>query len=201
MVRTARQNEIIEGSLALMAAHGMEGLTYRNLSERFGISVPAFYRHFPSKNDILLAIMEYMEEISLDLFMSAEAEGTDPLDRLRLVLTGYARLFSDNSGLAEVLFPDRIGESKHELVDSVLHFMGENERRLTALLADGQDVGLVRADISASRWALLLMASLRLAVTRWRLRRRETDLVKEIVALWADLELVLRPLRPEATGV
>jgi len=191
--RTTRQDEIIHEALALVAEHGIEGLTYRNLSERFGISVPAFYRHFASKADILLGIIEYLQEVSVGVFESAEASGVDALDRLRLVLTGYAQRFAEDGGLAAVLFADEIGGTDRALQERVLLHMEENRERLTALLAEGAAAGLVRSDVPAKRWAFVVMGSLRLEVARWRLGGRSTDLVEAVALLWADLEVILGP--------
>jgi len=194
-VRTPRQDEIIHESLALIAEHGVEGLTYRHLSERFGISVPAFYRHFASKADILAGILDYLQEVSRGVFESAEPSGSDALDRLRLVLTGYAQRFAEDGGLAAVLFADEIGGTDRALQERVLLHMDENRDRLTALLSDAAAAGLVRPDVPAKRLAFVTMASLRLEVARWRLGGRTTDLVAAVAALWADLEVILRPPR------
>lgn len=196
-VRTKRQKEIIEESLALIAERGLEGLTYRNLSERFGITVPAFYRHFASKADILQGMIEYLQEVSLEVFQSAQAQGSDPLDAVRLVVTGYAQRFAENGGLAAVLFPDEIGGGDTLLQCQILDHMQENQRRLTELLTDGVAAGLVRGDLPAERLAFVLMGSLRLEVTKWRLGGRTTDLRDAAAALWADLEIILRPTGPQ----
>lgn len=196
-MRTQRQTQIIEESLALIAEHGMEGLTYRNLSERFGISMPAFYRHFPSKADVLLGIMEYLDEVSLGVFLTAQEMGVNALDRLRLVLMGYAQQFSKNTALTAVLFPDLIGEGRRELQDCVLRHMDENRVRLTDLLTDGMAAGLVRTDVSPERWAFVVMGSLRLEVTQWRLNGKKTDLVGRVAFLWNDLAKILKPPEPQ----
>jgi len=191
VTRTARQTQIIEEALGLIAEQGMQGLTYRNLSERFGISIPAFYRHFPSKADVLLGIIDYLNELHEGIFLSAQDEGNDPLDKLRLVLTGYAERFANNSALAAALFPDIIGGTRSELHDSVLEHMGKNRMRLTVLIEEGVAAGLVRADVPPERLAQVLMATLRLEVTHWRLSDHSADLVKRVAALWSDLEKIL----------
>lgn len=191
VARTARQTQIIEEALALIAEQGMQGLTYRNLSERFGISIPAFYRHFPCKADVLSGIIDYLNELHEAIYQEAQEKGTSPLERLRLVLMGYADRFSKNSALAAALFPDIIGEARTELHDRVLEHMGKNRKRLTALITDGVAEGSVRGDVSAERLALVVMATLRLEVTHWRLNEHKTDLVKRVAALWDDLEKIL----------
>jgi TetR/AcrR family transcriptional regulator len=190
--RSARQTEIIEESLVIIAEYGMEGLTYRNLSDRLGISIPAFYRHFPSKADILLGIIDYFREHSAAIFQSAESSGVDAVDRLGLFLIGHARLFSEKSGLVAVLFPEEIGAGTQQVRERVLLAITENRERLTALMADGAAVGLLRSDIPPERLAFFLMGSLRLSVTLWRLNEREDDLVQEVTAAWRDLERLIK---------
>jgi AcrR family transcriptional regulator len=190
--RTARQTEIIEESLVIIAEYGMEGLTYRNLSQRLGISIPAFYRHFACKTDILLGIIDYFRECSLGIFQSAESRGVDVVDRLGLFLIGHARLFSQKSGLVTVLFPEEIGVRTRGVRESVLAAITENCERLTALMADGAAAGLLRSDISPKRLAFFLIGSLRLSVTLWRLDEREPDLVQEVGAMWRGLERLIR---------
>jgi TetR/AcrR family transcriptional regulator len=192
--RTARQDEIIQEALSLIAEQGLHGLTYRNLSERFGVSVPAFYRHFASKADILEATVDYLQEVTGDVFDQAEARGTDALDRLRLILLGYAQRFAANKGLAAMVFPDEVGAGgDHGLQKRVLLHMEENQRRLKALIAEGVAAGLVRPEIPAERWAFVVMGSFRLLVTKWRLDDHATDLVAGATGLWRDLEVIIRP--------
>lgn len=199
-MRTARQDEIIRESLALIADRGMAGLTYRNLSERFGITVPAFYRHFASKADIVRGVIEYLQEVSDEVFRDAQARGADPLDTLRLVLLGYARRFAADGGLAAVLFPDEIGGNDGELQQSILRHIEENQERLLELVDQGVAAGLMRSDLPPRRVAFFAMASLRLEVTRWRLGGRTSDLVGRVETLWRDLEVILRPPEPAAAG-
>ena len=196
--RSARQTEIIEESLALIANCGMDGLTYRNLSERLGISIPAFYRHFPSKTDILLGIIDYFRELSSEAFNEAQASGADAVDTVRVFLIGLARLFCENSGLVAVLFPEEIGGTRREVRGSVLRAMADNRERLTALMADGTAAGLLRSDVSSERLAFFVMGSFRLSVTLWRLNEKETDLVEEVGAMWRDLERLIA--KPESCG-
>ncbi|MBL6964026.1 MAG: helix-turn-helix transcriptional regulator, partial [Candidatus Marinimicrobia bacterium] len=51
---TERQDQIIQESIQLIAEKGIQGLTIKNISKAIGITEPAIYRHFDSKNDIIL---------------------------------------------------------------------------------------------------------------------------------------------------
>jgi len=191
MGQTLRQKEIIQEALLLIAENGMEELTYRNLSDRMGITIPAFYRHYPSKADILLGIIDHFEEVGSLSFLEAGVQGTDPMDKLRRTVLGHARLFAEQSGLVAVLFPEEIGGRRREVHQAVLRVMKGNRQKIAALFREAAEAGLIRADVSPERLAFFLMASLRLSVTLWRLGEKQTDLVAEVAELWEQLRRLL----------
>jgi AcrR family transcriptional regulator len=51
---TDRQIEIMEAATNRISKYGIQNLTIKTLAEDIGLSEPALYRHFKSKNEILL---------------------------------------------------------------------------------------------------------------------------------------------------
>lgn len=56
---TDRQIEIMEAATLRIDRHGIQYLTIKNLAADFGLSEAALYRHFKSKNDIMLELLSY----------------------------------------------------------------------------------------------------------------------------------------------
>ncbi len=53
-----RQEQIIEESVRIIDEKGIQGFTIKNLSKAIGISEPAIYRHFESKFQIFVEILD-----------------------------------------------------------------------------------------------------------------------------------------------
>ena len=64
---TERQQQIIEESIKIIDDKGIQGLTIKNLSKAIGISEPGIYRHFESKTEILLSILNNFKEMAIML--------------------------------------------------------------------------------------------------------------------------------------
>ncbi|NLB35542.1 MAG: helix-turn-helix transcriptional regulator [Elusimicrobia bacterium] len=81
MIYTERQKQIIETSMKLIASGGIQTLTMKRISEGIDITEAAIYRHFKSKLDILLGILEYSRK-------SYEASGEEfsCLDEISLII-------------------------------------------------------------------------------------------------------------------
>jgi AcrR family transcriptional regulator len=57
-------SRILEAALQAFSEHGYHGTTTRDLARRSGLSVPGVYHYYPSKQDILFALMnEIIDEL------------------------------------------------------------------------------------------------------------------------------------------
>ena len=56
-----RQLEIIEAAGKILTASGVSGLTIKNLAKEMKFSESAIYRHFTSKEEIIIALLEFLK--------------------------------------------------------------------------------------------------------------------------------------------
>ena len=59
---TPRQLEIIEAAGKILTASGVSGLTIKNLAKEMQFSESAIYRHFKSKEEIIIAMLNYLAD-------------------------------------------------------------------------------------------------------------------------------------------
>lgn len=86
-----RVQRLIDAAIELMTAAGGAEVTVQNVADRAGLSLRAFYRHFPSKNDLLLAVFEESIRANAEHLERELARSDDPLDRIRIFSTEYYR--------------------------------------------------------------------------------------------------------------
>ncbi|MCK5280372.1 MAG: helix-turn-helix transcriptional regulator, partial [Cyclobacteriaceae bacterium] len=55
---TERQLDIIEAAGRILTSSGVSGLTIKNLAKEMKFSESAIYRHFTSKEEIIIALLE-----------------------------------------------------------------------------------------------------------------------------------------------
>lgn len=71
------QEAVVEAALGLFAEHGYDGTSMADIAARAGIAVGAVYRHYRTKRQLLLVLVDRMigELAEIELVMPA---GTDP---------------------------------------------------------------------------------------------------------------------------
>lgn len=58
----ARREEVLETALTLVSEQGIAGASLRKLAAQLGMSQPSLYHYFPSKGELVTAIVEYCAE-------------------------------------------------------------------------------------------------------------------------------------------
>lgn len=186
-----RCEQIIGAAIALLSEGGTAALTTKNLAQAVGVSEPALYRHFASKLDILVAILDQFEAHMGDLFEEALSKETGVLDQIQAVYTHVFRSFAAQPALASVVFAEEIFRHDKRLAERVAHIMDAVEGRILGLMRSRKGRSECRHDVPARDLARVIMGSLRFLVTRWRLGGHTFDLEKEGMAFWRSLRLMI----------
>lgn len=188
---TLRQKEIIEISIELIAEKSIQGLTIKNLSQKLGLTEGAIYRHFNSKFDILLTI--------LDLFQS-EAESTvqklckderSAMEQIEEIFIERFKYFSKKPAITSVIFSESIFQNDSRLSEEVKNLLHMHEDALTCIIEKGQKSGEFRGDIQCKDLVPIIIGSIRYTVTKWRLDHFESDLVLEGQALLSNIKMLI----------
>ncbi|RSM43166.1 TetR/AcrR family transcriptional regulator [Amycolatopsis balhimycina DSM 5908] len=97
------RRKILEACIDAFGQTGFYGATTKDIAQRAGISHTGLRHHFPTKEDLLAALLELRDERSKEILMSAQVldPRVGPLDALRGML---ARLVDDElkPGLMEL---------------------------------------------------------------------------------------------------
>jgi AcrR family transcriptional regulator len=124
--------EISEHGLAQVAKGGPAALSLTGIAKAMGMSGPALYRYFASRDDLLIALIEESYEDLADTLteVADRTESSTPEERLRATLNGtrqwalsqphrYRLVFGSTYGSGQ-LDPDRIIPPAQRSMDIVL---------------------------------------------------------------------------------
>jgi len=183
--RDARRSQIVQSTLVLLADTPAERITTRQVARALGISQPALFRHFRSREEILEAVSAHardeLERLAADVLGRKGA----PLASLEALIRGLADYVVRNPGMPRLLFHDAgSGESapfRRPLEDLV----SLQRSRAEELVRRAQRSAEVRCDVDPERAAQLLIASLEGLLLQWQRSGRRTPLAREADAMLA----------------
>lgn len=95
MDTSSRADEILRCARALIVNGGYNGFSYADISEVVGIRKASIHHHFPSKSDLVRALVaQYRAEAQAGT-VELEHSITDPLEQLRAYLGYWERCIAD----------------------------------------------------------------------------------------------------------
>lgn len=190
-MQTARQKEITEVALELISEKGIQGLTIKNLANRIGITEPAIYRHYDSKTDILIAVLDLFKQKTEKLFGEELSDKGNAIDKIERLFTKHFTTFSATPSLVSVIFSEEIFRNEPLLIAKIAEVIDKNDKILTTIILQGQETGEIRNDIEAKYLSTTIMGTLRLYVKKWQLSNFSYNLPKEGVKLIESMKLLI----------
>ena len=176
------RRRVLDAARRVFAEHGLE-VGIDAVAREAGVGVGTIYRRFPTKQDLLEAVIEYGVCRLADSVEETARTVGDPWQAFEAAVGAFAEGIARDRGFVEVIH----GDPRYVPVAAA-----EKDRLLAALeglLRRAQEDGCVRGDVVVDDIAALSMVAARLP--RWRLEAQPE--------LWTRyLALALDGLRPAA---
>ena len=189
-----RQIEILEASLDIIDQGGIQSLTIKNISKKVGISEPAIYRHFDSKTDILLAILDYFIVNNNQIIRKDLMQNEDIKIVITKLFDNFTQTFLDYPALISIIFSEEIFRNDPVFREKSNHILNGNFEMITQLIKKGQASGQIQKDLDASALATMVMGSLRLCIKRWQMSDYAFNLPEQSQNLRDTiLKIILKP--------
>lgn len=106
---------IVTAARSIILEEGHERFTLRRLGRELGVTAPALYAHFRSKDDLVRAVVHR----EFDWFISeySRLDDPDPIDRLRYISRHYVHYAKRNTALFQLMLTFPPGFFRREYFD------------------------------------------------------------------------------------
>ncbi|HON33015.1 MAG TPA: TetR/AcrR family transcriptional regulator [Candidatus Syntrophosphaera thermopropionivorans] len=185
---TERQEQIILTAIALIAREGYKNLTIKKLASELHLSEAALYRHFVNKEDLLLSIMHYFEDISRNVLQELQKTKLNSLEKVHFFIMNRYELFTSNPDLAQVMFSDELFYYDPVFFKQFQKISMNHREVLLNFIEEAQKEGFIQSGINSTQLFTILIGSMRFLITQWNLSGRKFDLVKEGDSLFQTIK-------------
>lgn len=177
---TERQIEIIEAATKRIDEHGIQDLTIKTLAADLNLSEAALYRHFKSKNEILLGLLTYfIEEMKERLAIILSNKDRKPSELLKDLFDSQLKTFVEKPSVVSVIFSESIFQFNKELSDTVSSMMELMQTYIESIVKKGQAEGTLSKIVGVSTTSTIIMGGMRITVLKWKLSGHKSDLIKD----------------------
>lgn len=168
LTMTTRQLEIINSAGKILTHQGISGLTIKNIAAEMQFSESAIYRHFKSKEDIILAMLNYMaDDMKLRCERVVSQHHTATL-QLKHLFEHQISYFKNNPHFVSVVFSDGLLEESERINQAIMKVMQVKYNLLLPIIESGQTKGEFNTLIQSQNLVEIVMGSFRFQMFKWK---------------------------------
>ena len=172
-----RKLEILRATLRLTGQVGPEGVTTATVARQVGLTQPAVFRHFPTKQDLWAAVIEYIgKTMNAGWGESTPCAGAD---RLRSLAATQLRLVQSTPAIPAILFSRELHSRNAALRKALFGLMKRFHGLVARSIAEARDAGEFRDDLEPDDAAFLVIGLIQGLAIRWSLSGRSFGLAEE----------------------
>lgn len=155
-----RRSITIEAAVRLAGERNPSDVTTAAIAERMGLTQPALFRHFPSKDAIWTGVMEWVAERLLANLDRASASAASPMAAIEAAFGAHVDFVARHPGVPRILLAElqRAEDTPAKrMVRTLIRRYGE---RIRALVELGKARGEVARDTDSAAAATLFVGTI-----------------------------------------
>jgi AcrR family transcriptional regulator len=152
-----RREQLLDTAAKLFAAHGYAGATTSQIARAAGVTEPIIYRHFESKRDLFIALIERTSADTIALWEQELASAPEPAERIKRLLRANPMVANRGKGVYRVIVQAMTEVEDQKIQEALSTHIGTLHAFLAAEVGRAQDNGQVSKRFSPeiTAWALI----------------------------------------------
>lgn len=176
-----RKESIVMTTIEIIDELGIQGLSTREIAKRQEISEGTLFKHFKSKNEIILTVLDKFSQFDDEIIRSIALKQLDPRESIIYFLTSYLEYYENYSAITCILYMDDILRSNCEVEKKIREIFDKRSNYLKKLIEDAKKAGEIRTYIDSENLVDLIMGFCKNVILRWRINHCNFSLKERIL--------------------
>ncbi|HYE83493.1 MAG TPA: TetR/AcrR family transcriptional regulator [Clostridia bacterium] len=164
-----RKEAIIVTSIEVINDYGIQGLSTREVANRQGISEGTIFKHFRTKNELILAILDHYSQYDVDIVESIKLKKLKPKAAIIYFINAFAGYYQNYPQITAITQTYDVLSHDPKLEDKIKGIFMNRYGFFEATIAEGQKTGEITQSIDSEKLAGIIWGSFSTACLRWRL--------------------------------
>jgi len=184
-----RKEQITLSAIELIDELGIDGLSIRELAKKENVTEGALYRHFKSKNDIIIEAIRYYSRFDINIMNTISKNKPDSKSAIIFLIKSLSEYYENYPEITSIFcsFESLIHEP--DIESEVLQLESRRLNFLISIIENGKKYGEFNDSINSEDLADIIMGSFRHLVFKWRVEKHKFSLKNKSLDM---INLILR---------
>lgn len=156
-------------SVEVINESGMQGFSTREVAKRLGISEGTIFKHFRTKSELMLAILDHYSQYDADIIESIKLKKLKPVEAIMYFINSYAEYYQNYPQITVITQAYGVLSCDPQLADKVKQIFISRSDFVGALISEAQKSGQISQKIDSEMLSDIIWGSFRNICLKWRL--------------------------------
>lgn len=178
----SKKEQIVLSAIDIIDEFGIDGLSIRRLAERQGVTEAALYRHFKSKNDIILGVLDYYSNFDINIMNTIEKNKLDSKSAIIFFIKSFAEYYENYPEITSVScsYPSLIYDEF--IKNKVIEIITNRRNFLFNLIEEGKTNKEFTQDVNSEELVNIIWGTFKYIVFNWRVRKYQFSLKEKVLS-------------------
>ena len=173
---SSRQLEIIEVSGKILVEKGIKGLTTKTVAAEMNFSESAIYRHFKSKEEILIALLQLLKQnMHIRLAKEFKIENT-ATKNFEAVFQSQFKYFKKNPHFVVAVLSEGLLDESEDIKRIILQLMNNKMQIVAQIITQGKQNNEFTSDIATEDLLPIILGAFRFQMLKWKISNFTFDI-------------------------
>jgi AcrR family transcriptional regulator len=187
-----RKAQIINAAMDIISEGSSQDLVMIKIAERIGVTDAALYKHFKTKNDMLLFMLEGIEESMVRKLVEYSERYTDPIEKLRNILSYQFSFIQKNKSIPRILFSEALQFKDERIKTKIKSIIIKYIKYVEEILLTAYNAGKIKSKINSEAVAIIFLGMIQSTVISWTLSDYSFSLESRETVLWEEFSKIIK---------
>jgi AcrR family transcriptional regulator len=176
-----RKENIILTSIEIIDELGTQGLTIREISTRQEITEAAIYKHFKSKSEIILGVLESFSQFDNTIASVVNEQKMSAKEGLMFIVKSFGEYYENYPEVTSILFIYDTIRNEPEAAVKMREILNNRYNFISKLVVQGQYDEQINKNINSEDFSNIIIGMMESAIFRWRMNNFNFPLKEKIM--------------------
>ena len=163
------KESLILSMIEVISEQGLQGLTTREVAKKQGISESTIFKHYKSKNELILAVLDYFSQYDQAIIESLTLKEFKPLEAITYFVESYVTYYENYPEITAITLSYEGLMHEVELCGVVKEIFAQRIKTVQSLIEDAKHLNEIPKEVDTESLTDLIIGLERVVVQRWRL--------------------------------
>ncbi|HHY27637.1 MAG TPA: TetR/AcrR family transcriptional regulator [Desulfitobacterium dehalogenans] len=164
-----RKESLVIMAISLINEKGFQGLSTREVAKREGVSEATIFKHFKSKHELVLAVLEHSSQYDNALSESALKKDLTPKEKILHLIDSHMTYCENYPEITAIFLAYSGLLHDEELRDKVMDIISRRLKTIQSLIKSSIEIGELNPSVYSESLANIILGMIQQIILEWRM--------------------------------